>query len=260
MKGRIALVLMGFALLSIGPRGQTNTASYWDSTGMDEQVLPILVNDSSPQFALDKYPFFVLEGFANWCDNCMEMNVTLSELSSDLMGQVAFGQINAEKNNDTSEKYNITAYPTTLIFKNGIFVGIHEGYQSVPEFIRTIKKQEPDLDISKVKVTAEEWFNDGVAHYDQGDYNNSIDAYGKAFELEPQNESIWNNCGLGLYYLSRYGEATIGINTSDAEAAFTRAKEWGPASNSSLRSSAKAAKWMLHAFGLTIRAVATKSK
>jgi tetratricopeptide (TPR) repeat protein len=223
MMGRIALVLIGFALLSISFQGQATTSN-WGSTGMDEQALPILVNDSSLQFSLDKYSFFVLEGFANWCDNCKEMNVTLSKVSADLKGQVAFGQINAERNNETSEKYNITAYPTLLIFKNRLLVGTHEGYLSVPEFIRMIKRLVPDLDISQVKVTAGEWFNEGLALYDQSDYNNSTEAYGNALELDPKNESIWNNYGLSLYSMNKYDKAikaydrAIGINSSYADA------------------------------------------
>jgi len=182
------------------------------------------IHDRDLQLALNDYPFFVLEGFASWCGNCKEMNVTLSKLSTDLNGQITFGLINSERNNKTAKKYNITAYPMLMTFKHGVLVDTHTGYQSVPEFVGVLERLEPGLDISRVNVTAGEWFEEGFALYNQGKYNDSIEAYGKALELDPKNESMWNNYGLGLYSLGRYDEAieaydrAIAISTSYADA------------------------------------------
>jgi thioredoxin 1 len=123
--------------------------------GVTQPVLPMLVNDSTLQFALNKYPFFVLEGYANWCSFCKRMNSTVSGLSVDLKGRVAFGLINAEKNNETRNKYNITAYPTLMIFKNGTLIDTPRGYKPEPEFALILKKVDPNLDISHVNLTAQ---------------------------------------------------------------------------------------------------------
>jgi thiol-disulfide isomerase/thioredoxin len=55
------------------------------------------------------------------------MNALLSELSLELSGQVTFGKINAEENNWT---YNVTSYPTLLMFKNGTLVEKEVGFGS----------------------------------------------------------------------------------------------------------------------------------
>ena len=123
--------------------------------GTAQPVLPMLINDSSLQFALDKYSFFVLESYANWCGFCKRMNGTVSGLSADLKGQVAFGLINAENNDETRNKYNITAYPTLMIFKNGNLIETQIGYKSEPQFALILKKAEPNLDISHVNLTAQ---------------------------------------------------------------------------------------------------------
>jgi thioredoxin 1 len=114
-------------------------------------ALPMLVTDSTIDKAAKQYPFLVLEEFANWCGFCRMMNVTISELSSELQGQMAFGLINAEKNNDTKKKYNVTAYPTLLIFKDGQMVEKVIGNQDKSAFVSKLKKLEPKLNTSKVR-------------------------------------------------------------------------------------------------------------
>jgi thioredoxin 1 len=123
--------------------------------GAAKPVLPMLVNDSNLQSALNKYSFFVLMGYADWCGYCKRMNGTVSGLSADLKGQVAFGLVNAEKSNETRNKYNITAYPTLMIFKNGTLAETQIGYKSESEFALILKKAEPNLDISQVNLTAQ---------------------------------------------------------------------------------------------------------
>lgn len=120
--------------------------------GVDEPGLPMLINDSNLQFTLNKYPFFVLDGFDNECDFCREMNVTVLKLSADLKGRVAFGMINLARNNETMEKYNITAYPTLLVFKNGVLISIQIGYQSESEFMGVLRRLKPSLDVRQVNL------------------------------------------------------------------------------------------------------------
>jgi thioredoxin 1 len=123
--------------------------------GAAQPVSPMLVNDSNLKFALNKYPFFVLDSYADWCGFCKRMNGTVTGLSSDLKGQAAFGLINAEKNNETRNKYNITAYPTLMIFQNGTLTETQVGYKSESEFALILKKVKPNLDLSRVNLTAE---------------------------------------------------------------------------------------------------------
>jgi thiol-disulfide isomerase/thioredoxin len=77
--------------------------------GSSNPSAPMLATDKNLQYALDIYPFFILQGFARRCGYCRKMNGTFSELSRDLQGQAAFGLIDAEKNNETKKEYNISA-------------------------------------------------------------------------------------------------------------------------------------------------------
>jgi len=120
--------------------------------GLNESGLPILINDNNLQLTLGKYSFFVLDCFEAECDFCREMNVTVSKLSADLKGKVAFGMINLAMNNETMEKYNITAYPTLLIFKKGILIHIQIGYQSESELMQLLRRLDPGLDVRQVNL------------------------------------------------------------------------------------------------------------
>ncbi len=80
----------------------------------------MLITDDTIDSAISQYrPLLVLVGFTDSCGYCRLFNVTISDLSRELQGQIAFGMINTQKNNETKAKYNITGVPTALIFKNG---------------------------------------------------------------------------------------------------------------------------------------------
>jgi thioredoxin 1 len=124
--------------------------------GENKPALPMLVTDNTIASALKKYPSFVLMGFADWCGYCQTMNATILDLSKELQGQVAFGLIDAEKNNRTAEKYNLVSYPRLLIFRNGTLVSTQTGYKSKSEFATVLKGLIPGLNASRSNPTLPE--------------------------------------------------------------------------------------------------------
>ena len=121
--------------------------------GIDKPASPMLVTDANLGFALNKYPLFVLMGFAEWCEYCENMNSTVSELARELSGQVAFGLLNAEINNRTAEKYNITSYPRFYIFKNGSLVKTHNGSFKKSSLVAALMGVDSYLDTGRVNLT-----------------------------------------------------------------------------------------------------------
>jgi len=117
--------------------------------GEKNPAMPVLVTDRAMTRALQEYPIFVLMGFADWCGYCQMMNTTLLELSRELQGQVVFGLIDAERNNQTAEKYNLFSYPRVLIFINGSLIRSQSGYKSSSELLRVLKENIPNLDKSR---------------------------------------------------------------------------------------------------------------
>lgn len=121
--------------------------------GEAKPTKPMLVTDSNIDSAVKKYPYLVIDGFTAWCEHCRPSNVTLEQLSSELQGQVAFGLIDIDKNRATKVKYNITSYPTLLIFKNGELAEKRIGTPPKSILVSELKKYYPDLNTSKVNLT-----------------------------------------------------------------------------------------------------------
>jgi thioredoxin 1 len=120
--------------------------------GAENPSRPMLITDGTLSSALKRYPFLVVEGFAKGGNFSAQMNQTILNLSSELQGQVAFGLIDIRRNNATKGEYNITSYPTTIIFKNGTMVETVVGYQKKSSFVRILKQIEPNLNTSNVTI------------------------------------------------------------------------------------------------------------
>jgi thioredoxin 1 len=120
--------------------------------GEDKPSKPMPITDENIGSAVKQYPYLVVDASAAWCEWCKIMNVTIGDLASELQGQVAFGLIDMDKNNVTKTNYNITAYPTMLIFKDGKLADKVVGNQQKSNFVATLKQIESKLDTSKVKI------------------------------------------------------------------------------------------------------------
>ena len=61
--------------------------------------------------------------------------------------------------------------------------------------------------IASETESAEVWFNKGVDLYEQGKYEDALECFDKAIELDPDFSDAWYNKGLVLQYLGREEEA-----------------------------------------------------
>ena len=134
--------------VAAAPSGTIPLATF----GTNKSSRPMLLNDDDLDQATRKYPYLVVDAYAYWCDACHRLNGTLSELSSELQGQVAFGMIDVEKNNATKTEYNVTSYPTLLIYKNGKLADRLIGNRAKSVFVSELKGHYPKLDTSMVKM------------------------------------------------------------------------------------------------------------
>lgn len=64
----------------------------------------------------------VIDCWAPWCGPCRALAPKMEELSVEMADKVIFGKINTDENEQVPMRFNISAIPTILIFKNGNFV------------------------------------------------------------------------------------------------------------------------------------------
>jgi thioredoxin 1 len=112
------------------------------------------LNDNTVNIAINKFPFFVLDCYVPWCEPCKTLGTGLNELASKMRGQVTFGQIDIENNSVTARRYNITSYPTLLIFKNGMLIDSQEGYGSKSELVDLLQVDNPGLNTGNIELAA----------------------------------------------------------------------------------------------------------
>lgn len=140
----VSLVIFGLTTTAIAMDQLVKT----DLSNSDESLK---LNDSTVNSAINKFPFFVLDCYVTWCEPCKTSSIVLYELASELRGQVTFGMIDIERNSVTARMYNITSYPTILIFKNGFLIDSQAGYSSKTELIDLIKMGNPGLNTSNIE-------------------------------------------------------------------------------------------------------------
>jgi len=95
---------------------------------------------------IKKYPLSIVDFWASWCAPCRAMAPRLRRLSKIYKGEVAFGKLDIQKNQDIAKQFKISGIPHLVFFKNGKKIGSVTGVKSVGD----IKDVIDDL-LKKVK-------------------------------------------------------------------------------------------------------------
>ena len=79
----------------------------------------------------------LVDFWAPWCGPCRVTGKTLEELSDEI-DNVKFGKVNADEEEDLSDKYMIQSLPTIMVFKGGELVKTFIGVTSKNEILSVI--------------------------------------------------------------------------------------------------------------------------
>jgi len=104
------------------------------------------LNDKTVKAAINNSSLLILDCYAAWCEPCMDLNDTIHELGHELKLPITFGQIDVEENEKTADRFNITEYPTILVFKEGILVHRESGFGSKSYFLDMLQEVDPSHD------------------------------------------------------------------------------------------------------------------
>lgn len=80
------------------------------------------IKDDTFEDFIKKHKVVVVDCWAPWCGPCRAIAPKIEELSKEMAGKVSFGKLNTDENEVVPSKYEITAIPTLLVFKNGKMV------------------------------------------------------------------------------------------------------------------------------------------
>lgn len=86
---------------------------------VDKPDEPLKITDANFRKAVEKYPFLVVDCWAEWCGPCKMIAPIVHELAIDQQGRMVFGKLNTEENVVIPAEFDIRSIPTMLVFKNG---------------------------------------------------------------------------------------------------------------------------------------------
>lgn len=90
---------------------------------VDSPDSPVVVTDSNIDEAIAKYPFLLVDCWAEWCGPCKMMEPLLDKLAKEHQGDIVFAKLDVDSNNATAAKFGIRSIPDLLVFKDGEKVG-----------------------------------------------------------------------------------------------------------------------------------------
>jgi len=61
----------------------------------------------------------LVDFWAGWCMPCRLLEPTIDEVAADFEGKAKIGKLDTDVNREIAMKYQISAIPTVIVFKNG---------------------------------------------------------------------------------------------------------------------------------------------
>ena len=110
------------------------------SKKVEKMDKPIKVNETNFNKIVSQYENVVVDFWAEWCMPCRMIAPIIEELSKEYSGKVVFAKLNTDENQSIAARYNISAIPTLIFFKNGKPVDILIGAFPKSEIKRWIEK------------------------------------------------------------------------------------------------------------------------
>ena len=84
-----------------------------------------LNSENFQEFTNNEYS--LIDVWAPWCGPCKLISPMIDEISSEYVGKLSVGKLNADDNSDLVKELGVRNIPTLLFFKNGELIKDSEG-------------------------------------------------------------------------------------------------------------------------------------
>lgn len=100
---------------------------------------PIKTTDANFLEIINRYDVVIIDCWAPWCKPCRAMSPIIDELATILKGQVAFGKLDTDQNQQTAMRFEIESIPTLLVYKGGRLVNRLIGLRPKDEILAYLR-------------------------------------------------------------------------------------------------------------------------
>jgi thioredoxin 1 len=90
--------------------------------GVEKMSSATEVKDSTFDDFVKANKIVIIDCWAPWCGPCRSLSPIIDELAKEFEGKIVFGKLNTDENENIPMRFNISAIPTLLVFKNGEMV------------------------------------------------------------------------------------------------------------------------------------------
>jgi thioredoxin 1 len=90
--------------------------------GVEKMSSATEVKDSTFDDFIKANKIVIIDCWAPWCGPCRSLGPIIDELAKEFEGKIVFGKLNTDENENIPMRFNISAIPTLLVFKNGEMV------------------------------------------------------------------------------------------------------------------------------------------
>lgn len=88
---------------------------------------------------IEASPNVLVDCWAPWCGPCRRLGPIIDEIAAEYGSQVSVGKLNVDEAQIVSMRFNITAIPAMLMFKDGVMVDILVGLRPKDEIVAVMK-------------------------------------------------------------------------------------------------------------------------
>ncbi len=109
---------------------------------MASELIQEFTDQNFEQEVLKSTQPVLVDFWAEWCMPCRMLAPTIDKLAKDFAGKVKVGKVDTDANREVALKYQISAIPTVILFRNGEIVTRFVGLRKEQEFRDAISAAE----------------------------------------------------------------------------------------------------------------------